>query len=86
MLSKASGSAFRGGVAGFVAGVVQVGSFMWMRTAMNFQYANGGTMLGAIATLYKARQISGWRRATKMCRLLLPRAVWAVLGSPGTRK
>jgi hypothetical protein len=55
VVSKASGSAFRGGVAGFIAGVVQVGSFMWMRTAMNFQYANGGTMLGAITTLYKAR-------------------------------
>jgi hypothetical protein len=45
VLKKASEKAFRGGLAGFCAGVVQVASFMWMRTAMNYQYANGGNML-----------------------------------------
>ena len=53
MLSKASASAFRGGLAGFAAGVIQVGSFMWMRTAMNYQYVNGGNMIQAISALYK---------------------------------
>lgn len=33
--------------------VVQVGSFMWLRTTMNYQYANGGTLGNAISTLYK---------------------------------
>ena len=42
VMKKASQKAFRGGVAGFAAGVIQVGSFMWMRTTMNYQYANGG--------------------------------------------
>ena len=53
VMKKASARAFRGGVAGFAAGVIQVGSFMWMRTAMNYQYANGGNMLGSIKALYK---------------------------------
>jgi hypothetical protein len=53
VMRKASARAFRGGVAGFAAGVIQVGTFMWMRTAMNYQYANGGTMLGSIKALYK---------------------------------
>merc|ERR1719199_62241 len=53
VLKKASEKAFRGGMAGFCAGVVQVASFMWMRTAMNYQYANGGNMLQSISALYK---------------------------------
>jgi hypothetical protein len=53
VMKKASARAFRGGVAGFAAGVIQVGTFMWMRTAMNYQYANGGTMLSSIKALYK---------------------------------
>merc|ERR1712216_929983 len=36
-----------------MGGVIQVGTFMWMRTAMNYQYANGGTMLSSIKALYK---------------------------------
>jgi len=52
VLKKASDQAFRGGMAGFAAGVVQVGTFMWMRTAMNYQYAKGGNMLQAIKALY----------------------------------
>ena len=53
VMKKASARAFRGGVAGFAAGVIQVGTFMWMRTAMNYQYANGGTMMSSIKALYK---------------------------------
>jgi hypothetical protein len=34
-------------VAGFVAGLLQVLLFMWMRTIMNYQYAHGGTAAGA---------------------------------------
>ena len=26
---------------------------MWMRTTMNYQYANGGTLTNALQTLYK---------------------------------
>jgi len=52
VLKKASQKAFRGGVAGFAAGVIQVGSFMWMRTIMNYQYANGGTLTEAAKKLW----------------------------------
>jgi len=31
---------------------LQVGSLMWMRTAMNYQYRYGGTMIGTMKTLY----------------------------------
>ena len=52
VLQKASAKAFRGGVAGFAAGVVQVFTFMWMRTTMNYQYMNGGNMPTAMKALY----------------------------------
>mmetsp|Transcript_37350 Transcript_37350/g.67531 ORF Transcript_37350/g.67531 Transcript_37350/m.67531 type:complete len:278 (+) Transcript_37350:41-874(+) len=50
---KAAGSAAKGGIAGLVAGVLQVLSFMWLRTAMNFQYFNGGSLTSALSTLWK---------------------------------
>lgn len=53
VMKKSRDRAFRGGIAGFAAGVVQVGSFMWLRTTMNYQYANGGSLGNAISTLYK---------------------------------
>eukprot|EP01063_Lacrimia_lanifica_P011235 TRINITY_DN18057_c0_g1_i1.p1 TRINITY_DN18057_c0_g1~~TRINITY_DN18057_c0_g1_i1.p1 ORF type:complete len:316 (+),score=98.32 TRINITY_DN18057_c0_g1_i1:70-1017(+) len=40
------------GSAGFLAGMLQVLAFMWLRTVMNHQYANGGSMLGVLAALY----------------------------------
>ena len=53
VMSKASKKAFRGGVAGMAAGVVQVFSFMWLRTTMNYQYAQGGSLGKALKALYK---------------------------------
>mmetsp|Transcript_32089 Transcript_32089/g.90995 ORF Transcript_32089/g.90995 Transcript_32089/m.90995 type:complete len:340 (+) Transcript_32089:139-1158(+) len=53
VISTASKKAFRGGVAGMAAGVVQVVSFMWLRTTMNYQYAQGGNLPSALKTLYK---------------------------------
>eukprot|EP00929_Paragymnodinium_shiwhaense_P102547 TRINITY_DN65744_c0_g2_i1.p1 TRINITY_DN65744_c0_g2~~TRINITY_DN65744_c0_g2_i1.p1 ORF type:complete len:403 (-),score=62.34 TRINITY_DN65744_c0_g2_i1:118-1326(-) len=51
--SKAAASAFKGGVAGLIAGVAQVLSFMWLRTSMNYQYANGGNLQASLSTLWK---------------------------------
>ena len=46
--------AIGGGASGALAGVVQVSSLMWLRTAMNYQYANGGNgTLSTVATLYE---------------------------------
>lgn len=52
VLNKAVGRAFKGGVAGFTAGVMQVFAFMWLRTSMNYQYVNGGGLRTALRTLY----------------------------------
>ena len=45
--------AFKGGVTGSIAGVAQVFSFMWLRTAMNYQYRHGGTLPETLKKLYK---------------------------------
>jgi len=52
VLSKAANSAMKGGFAGFLAGVLQVFSFMWLRTSMNYQYYNGGSLQGALSALW----------------------------------
>lgn len=52
ILSKAAGSAFRGGVAGACAMGANVGCLMWMRTTVNFQYRNGTNFPTALRTLY----------------------------------
>merc|ERR1712110_416325 len=36
--------AWQSGRGGFLAGVCQVVAFMWLRTAMNYQYKNGGSL------------------------------------------
>ncbi|KAG1662774.1 hypothetical protein FOA52_006800 [Chlamydomonas sp. UWO 241] len=48
----ASKRALSGGIPGMVAMGLQVLSLMWLRTTMNYQYKNGGTMIQAISTLY----------------------------------
>ncbi|CAK0789248.1 unnamed protein product, partial [Prorocentrum cordatum] len=44
--------AARSGSAGFTAGVCQVVAFMWLRTAMNYQYKNGGSLRHALTALW----------------------------------
>ena len=41
--NKSKNKALNGGLAGASAMVFQVSSLMWMRTTMNYQYAEGGT-------------------------------------------
>lgn len=53
VFEKAKAKAFRGGLAGMGAMVLQVCSLMWMRTIMNFQYRNGTSLRVAASTLYK---------------------------------
>ncbi|EEH51886.1 mitochondrial carrier family [Micromonas pusilla CCMP1545] len=72
VMKKASQRAFRGGAAGFAAGVVQVGTFMWMRTTMNYQYANGGTLTNALQTLYKEGGIPRFYRGVSFAIIQNP--------------
>ena len=53
VLQTAMQKAFKGGVTGSIAGVAQVFSFMWLRTAMNYQYRHGGTLPDTLKKLYK---------------------------------
>lgn len=53
IMAKASARAFKGGWTGAAAMGLQVGSLMWLRTTMNYQYRYGGTMTGTLKHLYK---------------------------------
>ena len=63
-LELALAKAFRGGLGGVAGGVVQVMTFMWLRTAMNYQYANGGGLMEALNALWRENGIrrlyQGW--------------------------
>jgi len=52
VLKDAGKSALGGGLPGAAAMVIQVGSLMWLRTTMNYQYRYGTSTLTAIKTLY----------------------------------
>lgn len=53
IFQKAVSSALRGGTAGAIAMVLQVVLLMWLRTVVNFQYKNGGTIAETFSELYK---------------------------------
>jgi hypothetical protein len=52
IIDTAGKKALRGGLPGMAAMAIQVMSLMWMRTTINYQYRHGGTMMGALKTLY----------------------------------
>eukprot|EP00920_Eleutheroschizon_duboscqi_P024482 GHVT01060832.1.p1 GENE.GHVT01060832.1~~GHVT01060832.1.p1 ORF type:complete len:342 (-),score=78.40 GHVT01060832.1:3410-4435(-) len=52
IIANARAQAFRGGIAGASAQILNVVCFMWLRTTMNYQYRYGGTTMGAISTLW----------------------------------
>jgi hypothetical protein len=53
VLKKASGAAFRGGLAGASAQAINVMTLMWMRTVMNYQYRYSGGFFEVFGKLYK---------------------------------
>lgn len=52
-IQKVLNDALGGGIPGMAAMIAQVTSLMWLRTTMNYQYANGTTMTQAMRTLYR---------------------------------
>lgn len=72
VFKKAAARAFKGGAAGFAAGVIQVVTFMWLRTSMNYQYANGGTLGNAIKTLAKEGGVARFYRGVNFAILQAP--------------
>jgi len=68
--------AAKSGSAGFVAGTMQVLAFMWLRTAMNYQYKFGGTLMETLRKLYAEGGIA------RLYRGLFP---WAIFQAPLSR-
>eukprot|EP01067_Filipodium_phascolosomae_P008909 Filipodium_phascolosomae@DN782_c0_g1_i1.p1 len=75
ILKKAKESAFRGGIAGASAQVINVLALMWLRTTMNYQYRYGESTLGAMKILW------GQGKVRRFYRGLLP----ALMQSPLSR-
>jgi hypothetical protein len=53
VMQKATGAAFRGGIAGASAQAINVMTLMWMRTVMNYQYRYSGGFFEVLGKLYK---------------------------------
>lgn len=68
--------AIKSGSAGFVAGTMQVVAFMWLRTAMNYQYKRGGTLMEVLKKLYAEGGIGRFYQG------LFP---WAIVQAPLSR-
>ena len=75
ILRKAGKKAMGGGVAGMVAGVVQVLTLMWLRTVMNYQYRYGGGLKNALSTLWAQGGIPRFYQGVQ----------WAVIQNPLSR-
>eukprot|EP00931_Biecheleriopsis_adriatica_P089553 TRINITY_DN63664_c0_g1_i1.p1 TRINITY_DN63664_c0_g1~~TRINITY_DN63664_c0_g1_i1.p1 ORF type:complete len:417 (-),score=83.24 TRINITY_DN63664_c0_g1_i1:28-1257(-) len=69
---KALASAARGGVGGLIAGVLQVFSFMWLRTAMNYQYFCGGSLSAALGALWKEGGLPRFYQGVQLALLQAP--------------
>eukprot|EP01064_Diplonema_japonicum_P012630 TRINITY_DN20031_c0_g1_i1.p1 TRINITY_DN20031_c0_g1~~TRINITY_DN20031_c0_g1_i1.p1 ORF type:complete len:328 (+),score=48.66 TRINITY_DN20031_c0_g1_i1:68-985(+) len=72
---KALLKAWKVGTAGLIAGVFQVICFMWLRTVMNHQYANGDTMSNAATILYREGGVKRFYKGIE----------WAIIQAPLTR-
>jgi len=75
ILRKAARRAIGGGIGGLFAGVVQVLSLMWLRTAMNYQYRHGGTTMQALQILHAQGGIARFYQGIG----------WALFQTPLTR-
>lgn len=53
ILDKAGKRALGGGLSGAAAMAINIGTMMWLRTTMNYQYRYGTTTTTALKTLYK---------------------------------
>lgn len=75
-IKQAGAKAVRSGTGGFLAGACQVIVFMWLRTAMNYQYKNGGGLVETLKKLYGEGGIG------RLYKGLFP---WAILQAPLSR-
>ena len=87
VLRKAVGRAARGGAAGLLAGALQVLAFMWLRTAMNVQYARGGDLRTALRALWREGVAGqhGMHAAIAGVARLYRGIGWAIVQAPLSR-
>lgn len=69
---RSASSAFRGGISGSIAMVLQVVLLMWLRTVVNYQYKHGVSVLVAFRTLYKEGGILRFYRGASFALLTGP--------------
>ena len=62
ILQQSLNKAFKGGVSGASAMFLQVGSLMWLRTTMNYQYRHGINTTSALKILYSEGKIPRFYR------------------------
>jgi len=74
-LAMAGHRALGGGLSGAVAGVAQVLTLMWLRTAMNYQYRFAGSLEDSLRTLYSQGGVSRFYQGVG----------WALLQNPLSR-
>ena len=69
---KALNRSFNVGLAGYGAMTFQVGSLMWLRTTMNYQFKNGGGTVQTLKTLYKEGGIPRFYRGVSFALINAP--------------
>lgn len=72
LMLEAGAKAWRSGTAGMMAGALQVMTFMWMRTLMNYQYKFGGSITEAFNALWSQGGISRFYQGVQ----------WALIQNP----
>jgi hypothetical protein len=74
ILKKAGKIGMGGGVPGFIAGVIQVISLMWLRTVMNYQCRYGASFPQALRILYSEGGIPRFYRGLSFALIQAPLA------------
>ena len=72
ILSKALNKSFNVGLAGYGAMTFQVGSLMWLRTTMNYQFKNGGGTIQTLKKLYSDGGVPRFYRGVSFALLQAP--------------
>ena len=72
ILSESANKAMKGGIAGASAMVLQVGTLMWLRTTINYQYRHGVSTSLAFKNLYREGGIRRFYRGVGPALLQAP--------------
>ncbi len=72
VLSESANKAMKGGISGASAMALQVGTLMWLRTTINYQYRNGVNTTTAFKNLYREGGIRRFYRGVGPALLQAP--------------